>query len=100
MRFLAPAFLLALLLVWGCTQSPTPTPGPAGGGDAVAADAPETDDEGEGRGAGRGRGGRGGGARQSSEPRPYDEVVTSEAETRTGMFTTHMIGDQLLFEIP
>jgi len=51
-----------------------------------------------------GRGGRGGGQgdqdEEASDPQSYDEVVTSEAETRTGMFTTHKIGDQLLFEIP
>ena len=64
------------------------------------ANAPATDDAGRGQIGGRARAGRGGGgAGQSSEPRPYDEVVTSAAETRTGMFTTHKIEDRLLFQI-
>lgn len=33
-------------------------------------------------------------------PRDYDDVVTDEAETRDGLFTTHRIGDDLFFEIP
>ncbi len=42
----------------------------------------------------------GAGARSSQRPRPYAEVVPETAETRTGMFTTHRIGERLLFEIP
>jgi hypothetical protein len=32
--------------------------------------------------------------------RPYAKVVTKAAQTRTGLFTTHRVGDTLLFEIP
>ena len=32
--------------------------------------------------------------------KPYNKVVTSSARTRVGMFTTHRLGDTLLFEIP
>ncbi len=32
--------------------------------------------------------------------RPYDKVVTKAAISRAGMFTTHRVGDTLLFEIP
>src|SRR5688572_21575952 len=48
--------------------------------------------------AGPGRGGGG----QAAEPRPraYQQVVTSGARTRDGLFKTHRIGARLLFEIP
>lgn len=43
-------------------------------------------------------------ARQSAgdgdEPRPYDRVITDEAESDEGLFITHRIGDRLYFEIP
>ncbi len=32
--------------------------------------------------------------------KPYGKVVNSTARTRVGMFTTHRLGDTLLFEIP
>jgi Met-zincin/Domain of unknown function (DUF5117)/Domain of unknown function (DUF5118) len=44
-----------------------------------------------------GGGGRGSGPAQ---PRPYNRVITSEAETDVGLFKTHRIGDRLYFEIP
>jgi hypothetical protein len=36
----------------------------------------------------------------ASQIKPYDEVVTSEADTDAGLFDVHRVGDQLLFEIP
>ena len=44
--------------------------------------------------------GRPGQDSQSSEPKPYDEVITDEAVTKEGMFHTHMVGEDLYFEIP
>jgi hypothetical protein len=32
--------------------------------------------------------------------RPYNKVITREAKTRAGLFTTHRVGDKLYFEIP
>lgn len=32
--------------------------------------------------------------------KPYSRVVTASAQTRRGLFTTHRVGDTLLFEIP
>jgi hypothetical protein len=32
--------------------------------------------------------------------KPYSKVVTKSAQTRVGLFTTHKMGDTLLFEIP
>jgi len=39
------------------------------------------------------------GARRSGagQPRPYARVITSDAETRRGLFTTHRIGGKLYF---
>jgi hypothetical protein len=51
---------------------------------------------GDSAGGGGGPGGRG----QPQQPRPYDRVITSEAETSRGFFTTHRIGDRLYFELP
>ncbi|MDO8501766.1 MAG: zinc-dependent metalloprotease [Gemmatimonadaceae bacterium] len=39
-------------------------------------------------------------ANEAAGIRPYGKVVTSAARTRTGLFTTHRVGDTLLFEIP
>ena len=32
--------------------------------------------------------------------RPYDEVITAEAESDPGVFTVHWVDDQLYYEIP
>lgn len=32
--------------------------------------------------------------------KPYDKVITRSAKTKVGLFTTHRLGDTLLFEIP
>jgi hypothetical protein len=39
-----------------------------------------------------------GGALQ--EPRPYDQVITKEAKSDTGVFTVHRIRDRVYYEIP
>ena len=48
--------------------------------------------------AGRALGGAGG--PPAAAPRPYSRVITSEAKTRRGLFSTHRVGDRLYFEIP
>jgi hypothetical protein len=45
-------------------------------------------------------GARPGGGAASTGPKPYKDVVTDKAVTRTGIFKTHRIDDKLLFEIP
>jgi len=49
---------------------------------------------------GGGRGGGGGGQAAEPRPRPYQQVITSAAHSRDGLFKTHRIGARLLFEIP
>jgi len=83
------ATVLAALLVAGCARpaarptAPTPAQtargaGGAGGGDSTGA-----------------------GARlPAAAPRPYNRVITAEAQTRRGMFAVHRVGDRLFFEIP
>jgi hypothetical protein len=44
-----------------------------------------------------GRGGRGG---APGQPRPYNQVITSEARTDEGVFKVHRIREQLFYEIP
>src|SRR6185369_14284608 len=45
------------------------------------------------------RGGRGGQA-ATGEPRPYAQVITSEAKSKAGVFTVHRIKEKLYYEIP
>lgn len=65
----------------------------------VASDAAQAQ---RGRGGGGGRGGSGGGGAGESQDsiKPYDEVITEKAESKTGLFMTHMIDDKLFYEIP
>ncbi|HVF22017.1 MAG TPA: zinc-dependent metalloprotease [Pyrinomonadaceae bacterium] len=60
------------------TQDPPATP-PAGGG------------------AGQERPGR---PEQSTEPKPYDKVITKEAKSDEGIFTVHTIKEKVYYEIP
>ncbi len=39
-------------------------------------------------------------AANQSGPKPYKDVITDKAQTRSGMFKTHRIDDKLFFEIP
>jgi hypothetical protein len=45
-------------------------------------------------------GGRAGGAPGAPAPKPYGRVITSQAQTRRGLFAVHRVGDKLFFEIP
>ena len=47
-----------------------------------------------------GAGARGGAAAQHAEPKPYKEVITDKAISRTGLFTVHRVADKWYFEIP
>src|SRR4051812_14620704 len=37
---------------------------------------------------------------QSTEPRPYDRVITKDAKSDEGIFTVHAIKDKVYYEIP
>src|SRR5215470_9677686 len=37
---------------------------------------------------------------QSTEPKPYDRVITKDAKSDSGIFTVHAIKDKVYYEIP
>ncbi len=84
--FLRTCTALALAAVTtACATLQGETPSPTlNGDDAVQ-------ERGDGPPSARGSG---------DDPKPYDEVITEDAITREGLFTTHRIGDDLFFEIP
>lgn len=41
-----------------------------------------------------------GGREASTEPRPYDKVITKDAKSDPGVFTVHRIKDKVFYEIP
>ena len=43
---------------------------------------------------------RPGGAGASSDPQPYDKVITKEAKSKKGIFTVHQVKDKYYYEIP
>ena len=47
-----------------------------------------------------GPGGAGGAQPGEPNPRPYGTVITPRARTRKGLFSTHIVGSRLFFEIP
>src|SRR4029078_3397922 len=64
------------------------------GATAYAQDPPPQQDPQEQTGGGRGR--------RPAEPviRPYEPVITKDAQSKTGVFTVHRIKDRLYYEIP
>jgi hypothetical protein len=42
----------------------------------------------------------GGGAQGDPNPRPYAQVITNRAKSKTGLFGVHQVGSRLYFEIP
>lgn len=105
----------AVVVAVGCsgTQAPAPAPAPAPTGQQARPTsqqptAPNTPGDsaesapGGGAGGRGGRGGAGGAAAQAgaANPQPYNRVVTAQAQTRSGLFKVHRIGERLLFEIP
>lgn len=51
---------------------------------------------------GQGNGENGNGAKKGKKngPKPYEEVITEDAETDEGLFTVHKVDDKYFFEIP
>src|SRR5688500_9522318 len=81
------ALILAALFASACArQTPSGPPSPVRSGEPAAA---------------RGADSAGGGAAsRTPSPRPYGRVITSQAQTRRGMFAVHRVDDKLFFEIP
>ena len=102
--------LLALAGFAGCsTQKPEPAPVPAPstrpsapttGTPTPGTPTPGTPTSGTPGGAGGGPGGAPGAANGDPMPRPYGSVISPRAKTRKGLFSTHVVGSRLYFEIP
>ncbi len=99
--------ILGLAAGLGC-RSAQPVPAPANSGTRPAtADNPRPNAPGElpgvagiGGDSGTAPTGRGGGAGANATPRLYNRVITAQAKTKTGVFKTHRVGNQLMYEIP
>ncbi|GMV04529.1 MAG: glutaminyl-tRNA synthetase [Gemmatimonadota bacterium] len=103
MRPLTLCALAVLVTAPGCSRAASaPAPAPSGPRAAApAGNTQETPGPAGARGAQPTRpGGQAAGGQQEPSPQPYDRVVTSEAKSRSGLFTVHRIGSRLLFEIP
>ena len=91
---LPAAIALLFLLCWMrpgfvAAQNPRPPePAPEQTAETAAAD----DDDGENRGRR--------GPRNRNGIKPYDEVITGEAQSDDGVFTVHQLDDKVYYEIP
>jgi hypothetical protein len=86
-----------LLLAAACAQAPRTNPSPAPQ-TRPAEERPRQQPDAPSGGSDSAAGpARPGGAAQ---PRAYNRVITSAAETQRGLFATHRIGERLYFEIP
>ena len=80
-----------------CTTKPAPAPAPAPA-EPPAGRAQLPSAQQEPAGGDSAGGGRAGAA--PARPRPYNRVITREAQTRRGLFLVHRVNDRLYFEIP
>src|SRR5690606_2460169 len=102
MRTLSTRAVIALLAVGACAPSQppaSPSPQPQAARPDTNSQRAERPDSGGEEGPAARPGGRAGSAGEPS-PQPYARVVTSDAETRDGLFKVHRIGPKVLFEIP
>ena len=100
------AAAVALLGFAGCSsQKPTTAPAPSTRPTTASPTTPgaptPTTPNGGAPTASPGTGATGGGAALGEpSPRPYSSVITPRARTRKGLFSTHIQGSRLYFEIP
>ena len=97
--------IVTAAVVAGCAGSqsdpaPAPVPQPSASASRPANGFPQGGPPGGAQQdtAGRALGGAGG--PPAAAPRPYNRVITSDAKTRRGLFSTHRVSDKLYFEIP
>ena len=99
------AAVVALAGAVGCSTKPTPAPTPAPGArptaGAPAPGVPGVPGTGSSTPApAGGPGGAGGATSGEPNPRPYATIITPRARSRKGLFSTHIVGSRLFFEIP
>jgi hypothetical protein len=81
------ALVLAAVSASACArQTPSGPPSPVRGGEPTSARSGDS--------AG------GAATARAPSPRPYGRVITSQAQTRRGLFAVHRVDDKLFFEIP
>ncbi len=94
----------ASLVLASCSKAPQPTPAPTpagAGGRGAAAPTPVPGDTTARPGGGGGGAGPGAGAAGADPaPRAFNQVITSRATTKKGVFNVHQVGQNLFFEIP
>jgi hypothetical protein len=113
MRLRSLPFAAAALLLAACTpaKKPTPAPTPAAGPARPANGAPGAAPTLPGTGQPAGQPPAGGppnigalagalGGQADPNPRPYAQVITPRAKSKTGVFGVHQVGSRLYFEIP
>jgi hypothetical protein len=110
MRFRILPLAAAAFAIAACRPAskpaPTPTPAPntAPAAPTPGAPAPGAPTPGQGGvpnlGALAGALGQAGGAQGEPNPRPYAQVITARAKSKTGVFGVHQVGSRLYFEIP
>lgn len=99
-RLLPIAAAAAIAGCGGANPEPAPAPAPMPA-QGMIANRPAGPGQGGASAGAQDSTGRGaGGALPAAAPRPYSRVITSEAKTRRGLFSTHRVGDRLYFEIP
>ena len=83
------SFTLALLCAAASTASAQEPPPPTPPTDTPAATTPPA-----------APGGRGAFTPPSTDPQPFDKVITKDAKSKAGIFTVHQVKDKYYYEIP
>ena len=110
MRFRTLPFAVAGLAIAACqpakkpTAAPTPANRPASNAGAPGQPTPGQPTPGQPPAGGApnipGLAGAFGGAQGEPNPRPYAQVITPRAKSKSGVFAVHQVGSRLYFEIP
>jgi hypothetical protein len=94
-RYAVVALLLAASSCGRASSTAAPAPTPRGGPATPPAQTPAPTP-----GAQQPDAARPPGQQPEPGPRPYNRVITAEATSRPGLFTTHQVGTRYYFEIP
>ena len=97
---LSSTAILAAALLAGCARQAPPTSGPTNRAGSPSPRATVSGPMGASAAAPGDTTGPSGGGSREARPRSYASVITSQAQTRRGMFAVHRVGDRLYFEIP
>jgi hypothetical protein len=99
MRLISVLAAACALACAGRAPATAPAPAPAPTAPAAAPSAAQGQNPAGGQAAGGARQDSAGGGRQGG-PRPYNQVITRQAVTDSGVFIVHRVNDQYYYEIP